>query len=164
MNRRELFQLAVAALAAGKTALPAALVSAVADVPDWKPAFFNPGQTKDVMAITECIIPRTDTPGANDAKVYRYIDLLLEGGTDENRDEFTKGLAAVDKKAKAKYEVVFAQCSPEQQAMVLADLEGSSDKFFAQAKLFTVQIYSNTPQGYKELNRFGVPASYGCRT
>ena len=80
MTRRELFHLTVAALASGNTGLPAAVVDAIANPKQWKPAFFDPRQVEAVMAVSECIIPRSDTPGANDAKVYRYMDLLLDRG------------------------------------------------------------------------------------
>src|SRR5579863_4327755 len=45
--------------------------------PNWKPVFFDEHQNETVIALTELIIPQTDTPGAKAALVNRFIDLML---------------------------------------------------------------------------------------
>ena len=47
---------------------------------DWEPRVLSAEQARTVDVLSELIIPRTDTPGARDANVYRYIDLMLEQG------------------------------------------------------------------------------------
>jgi hypothetical protein len=56
-------------------ALPVGWAQNVAK-PDWKPLFLDQHQNDTVIALTEAIIPATDTPGAKAALVNRYIDLF----------------------------------------------------------------------------------------
>src|SRR5207237_1175033 len=44
---------------------------------NWIPVFFDAHQNETVVALTEMIIPETDTPGAKSALVNRFIDLML---------------------------------------------------------------------------------------
>jgi len=41
---------------------------------DWKPSFFTQDQISMLAEVAERIIPKTDTPGAKDALVHRYMD------------------------------------------------------------------------------------------
>jgi gluconate 2-dehydrogenase gamma chain len=85
MNRREFLQCA-AMLAAGTTAMPASwamndaqkvFLAAQANYIDRKPlTFFSPSQRALVTTIAEHVIPKTDTPGASDAGVPRFIELM----------------------------------------------------------------------------------------
>ncbi len=43
----------------------------------WKPVFLSKKEAEQVAAVSEAIIPRTDTAGARDARVHEYIDLAL---------------------------------------------------------------------------------------
>lgn len=166
MQRRELLKIASAAfvgLTTGKLgwSLPGELVQNVAKVADWKPAFFNPQQNDIVTVLTELIIPRTDTPGANDAKVHRYIDLFLSVANSDEQTRFTDGLASLDREAQKSYRKQFAKCTGDEQVALLNTNAG--DPFFKQAKSMTSLIYFSTPEGYKELNKFGPPPStFAC--
>src|SRR5271163_4643629 len=93
MDRRTVLQIGVAA-----AALPVVIaaqerphsepVSERADAPGWKPQVFDAHQNQTVIALTDLIIPATDTPGAQTANVNRYIDLLLADGPDSERSRF----------------------------------------------------------------------------
>jgi hypothetical protein len=176
IHRRELLKIASAALAGLTSArsswsMPPELVQSVANAADWKPVFFNPHQNETVAVLTNLIIPRTDTPGANDAKVHRYIDLFLSVGNAADQKQFVDGLAWLDDSSKQAYKQEFVKCSEEQQIALLtrvasADKEKMSDTghaFFGQAKNMTSMIYFSTAEGYKELNKFGPPPStFAC--
>lgn len=43
----------------------------------YKAKWATAGEMKQIAAICDLIIPRTDTPGASDAKVHEYIDYAL---------------------------------------------------------------------------------------
>ena len=62
----------------------------------------NAHQGALVTTIAEMIIPRTDTPGATDARVTEFIDLLLtEWYPDAERDRFVAGLDQIDERSRA---------------------------------------------------------------
>ena len=176
IHRRELLKIASAALAGLATAktnwaMPNELVQNVAKATDWKPAFFNPHQNETVMVLTERIIPRTDTPGANDAKVHRYLDLFLSVGNADDQKRFVDGLAWLDDSSKQTYKREFVKCSEEEQVALLNRVAGAEKEktpdtghaFFNQAKNMTSMIYFSTPEGYQEMNKLGPPpATFGC--
>jgi gluconate 2-dehydrogenase gamma chain len=45
---------------------------------DWKPVFLTEDQAALVTQVADVIIPKTDTPGAKDAGVPSFIDLMLK--------------------------------------------------------------------------------------
>jgi Gluconate 2-dehydrogenase subunit 3 len=56
----------------------------------WKPQFFDEHQNETLIAITDLIIPETDTPGAKAALVNRYIDLKYHDRQAEVRMAFNQ--------------------------------------------------------------------------
>lgn len=177
MNRREILKGAVAG--AGAISVPAtaqqhphAATSAAAQTaqPAWKPLLFDAHQNDTVVALTELIIPATDTPGAKAAKVNEYIDLLLHDGPQERRNRFLSGLAWLEGYALRQHRKPFAGCTPNQQVAMLKSLDGAADpamqpgaEFFAEIKRLTVAGYYTTRIGVDELNKGGrVPATFAC--
>lgn len=134
---------------------PLELVQGVAKDEQWKPMFLNAQQDETVDVLTDLLIPRTDTPGARDAKVHRYVDLFLAVKDSQEQKDFAAGLAGLDATAQTKYGKAFARCSEADQVRLLTAMTDSP--FFKQAKTLTSAIYFNTPEGYKELNKFGSP-------
>ena len=60
----------------------------------------NSGQTQMIALIADTILPRSDTPGAIDVGVPRWIDLVLaEYFSDERRAAFLADLSAIDQLA-----------------------------------------------------------------
>ena len=161
MNRRELIR--ITATVAG--ALPALSQTAV-----WKPQVFDAHQNDTVVALTELIIPATDTPGAKAAQVNRYMDLLLAEGTLTDRERFLEGLSFLDGYAIRQHKMPFLKCSTAEQTAILEAFDRGGDpavepghRFFRIAKQMTSRIYYATEIGYRELNKGGrVPSTYGC--
>jgi hypothetical protein len=101
----------------------------------------SPHQNETVTAIAEMIIPRTETPGARDAGVPAFIDLIVtEWYTDEQRARFLDGLAGVDARARHWFTTDFVECSPDQQAEILTELGA---KMLADAELTKSQTESD---------------------
>src|SRR2546427_2607223 len=93
MNRRE-----VLLLLAGTAALPDQLFAIGRAVHKRVRAgtlrALDPHQNETVATIAELIIPKTDTPGAREAGVPAFIDVMLADWGDEGqRETFTAGLA-----------------------------------------------------------------------
>jgi len=86
----------------------------------WAPRTLTADQNEMVTVIAEHIIPRTDTPGARDARVNEFIDAML---TDyypaEERTRVLAGLERVDARAQSAYKKRFLDITPEQQVAVL---------------------------------------------
>jgi hypothetical protein len=169
MQRRTILQIGVAATvpAAAQQQPHPEPVSQAPDRPDWKPQVFDDHQDQTVIALTDLIIPDTDTPGARAANVHRYIDLFLHDGPDSDRIRFLEGLAWLDGYAIQKHGHPFVSCAPADQIAILTALSsgaGPGRAFFQTAKGLTSRIYYNTRIGYQELNKGGrVPATLGCR-
>ena len=158
--RRDLLKMASAALVGLmggglSDGFPSALVRGVGQADGWTPVFLNARQDETVDVLADLLIPRTDTPGARDAKVHRYVDLFLAVKDPEEQSRFVEGLHGLDETARQKYGNDFVHCRKAEQISLLSAMAG--DAFFLQAKTMVATIYFNTPEGYKELNKFGPP-------
>ena len=121
-------------------------------------------QRETISVLTEAIIPATDTPGAKDAKVDEFIDIILtEWSTAEEKAEFLKGLAAFDAHCVQDFGQRFARCTRQQRTEFLVEAdteltnarsarhawhEGSGPRPADHRKLFFHQIRSLTVSGY----------------
>lgn len=115
MNRREVIQRATMILGYAITG-PAltGILNGCKATPEQAltPVFFSNDQASLVAALTEIIIPRTDTPGAIDAGVPMFIDRMLkEVYPKESQETFLKKLTAFDEGAREAYGNSFLECS-----------------------------------------------------
>ena len=106
------------ALLLGAAALP---VEALAAPAAKAKRFLKPAQFKLLSAVTDTIVPATDTPGALAAKVPARIDSLLANwASTETRGNVVGALARIDAAAKAQKGKGFARLSAADRAAVLA--------------------------------------------
>lgn len=172
MKRRDLLKLGASAAAAPvamaqhhieQSARPVSIVPPQAV---WTPQLFDAHQNETVVALTELIIPATDTPGAKAALVNRHLDRLLHDGPAAEQATFLEGLSWLDGFAIRKHGKPFVRCSEPQQTAILEELDsgsGPGHEFFRYAKSLTAGIYYATEIGFKEMNKGGrVPAAFGC--
>jgi hypothetical protein len=83
----------------------------------------NSHQDATVTAIADLIIPRTETPGAADIGVNRFIDLILtQWYIEEERNRFLNGLADVDARTQTLFGKKFIECSAIQQSEIMMAL------------------------------------------
>jgi gluconate 2-dehydrogenase gamma chain len=105
----------------------------------------DPHQNATVVTISELIIPATDTPGAKEAKVNEFIDLLLsEWFEPAETQAFLAGLADVDKCGKEKFSKAFVDCTPAQQAELMKQFDAEAMEFAAKQK-HAVETHSPVP-------------------
>jgi hypothetical protein len=146
---------------------------------------FSPAQNEIVVAMSDVMIPATDTPGAKAAKVNEFIDLILtEWATEEERKIFLEGLAETDRKANALFGHGFAAASTKEQTAIVQvfDEELATTRneklpkqiraweltlelpFFAQMRRLTLVGYYTSPIGQEqELKVEIIPgALHGC--
>jgi hypothetical protein len=92
----------------------------------WKPKVFNAAQNELVIALTELIIPQTDTPGAKAAKVNEFIDMVLAEAAAAERQTFFEGLAWIDARSEDRFRARFVNAPPAQQVELLTGLGGAA--------------------------------------
>lgn len=130
----------------------------------WSPAALSDHQNELVIAISEHIIPATDTGGAAAAQVNRFIDAMLaDGFPPDDRDRFLAGLDEVDPEAESEHGAPFLECSSDEQvALVTAwdeaafgpDADAETPSFFRTIKELTVYGYYTSEIGATEELRF----------
>ncbi|GIV58224.1 MAG: hypothetical protein KatS3mg042_1137 [Rhodothermaceae bacterium] len=138
------------------------------------PRTLTPEQNDLVIHLTEMIIPETDTPGAKAARVNEFVDLILtDWAPAEDRDRFLAGLADVEARSQAAYQVAFLEATPEQQVALLTQLEDEAlaapappdaQPFFLMLKQLTLLGYYTSEIGAtQELQWLAAPGRYdGC--
>jgi hypothetical protein len=84
----------------------------------------SPAQNEIVAAMSDVMIPATETPGAKAAKVNEFIDLILtEWATEEEKKIFLEGLVEADRKANALFGHGFANASTKEQAAIVQEFD-----------------------------------------
>jgi hypothetical protein len=135
MNRREFLQCATL-LVTGASAsqlgftLSAEQSTYLATAPDYISSnadYLTDDQRRILAAMTEVVIPRTDTPGAIDAGVPRFIELMAaDWFNDEERAIFDAGMADIQTRIPAEYGKPFDQLDSAEQLAVMEALESSA--------------------------------------
>jgi hypothetical protein len=87
--------------------------------PGWKPLFLDEHQNETLIVLSELMIPATDTPGAKEALVNRYIDVLLAAETPETRRAFLNSLGYLDGESIRRYKSAFRYLTREDQDNLL---------------------------------------------
>lgn len=144
---------------------------------DWKPVFLNEDQGLLVSQVAEIIIPKTDTPGAKDAGVPAFIDLMVKDVYSKNEQErFLSGLQAFDEEAKKAYGDPFVELDEEQQiehvrkvhdaalqAEKNADPRPHRPFILMTKELTLLGFFTSQPGATEVLQYVAVPGSYkGC--
>lgn len=130
----------------------------------WSPAALSDHQNDLIIAVSEHIIPATDTGGAAAAQVNRFIDAMLaDGFMPDDRNRFLAALDEVDAEAEAEYDTPFLECADDEQvALVTAwdeaafgpNADTDAPTFFRTMKELTVYGYYTSEIGATEELRF----------
>ncbi len=98
---------------------------------DWKPLFFNPQQAATISAITETILPKTNTsPGATEIGVPQFIDKMIAQLLNSSEQQKMKdGLREFETTCKNKYETSFIDLSDTQKEKFLTEQDEQSPAF-----------------------------------
>ena len=157
MNRRELLRTAIGGSAG--IALVGLHRACLADTDlDALPAraVLDDHARKILASISELIIPATDTPGAIEAGVPQFVELILsDWHTADERQPVQDGMAKLDADCMAAYGKAFPACSNAQQAEALAATEGSSMFTMLKALVihgyFTSKLGASAQRGYNPM-------------
>src|SRR6059036_2418028 len=138
---------------------------------DWKPAFLDEHQNQTLIALSDLIIPETDTPGAKQALVNRFIDLVLGAETPDTQRSFLNSLAYLDGLSIKRYRTGFVHLSRDRQVELLnliayphtlATWEEKAYEFeghahFNNLKSWISRAYYSSEIGMRELGWDGSP-------
>src|SRR5207237_10766291 len=79
------------------------------------PLFLDEHQNETLIILSDLIIPATDTPGAKEALVNRYIDLVLAAESSEAQRSFLNSLGYLDGESIRRYRAAFRYLKREEQ-------------------------------------------------
>jgi gluconate 2-dehydrogenase gamma chain len=144
-------------LAAGQHA--AHYQQASAKAAPWVPKALSPAQNQAVIALSEAIIPQTDTAGAAKAGVNQFIDAVIADAAPAERQKFLDGLAWIDARSMRDAGAPFAKATPAQQNALLTALSSAGTptaddapgaEFFTAIKSLTITGYYTSEVGMRE--------------
>ncbi|HZK62698.1 MAG TPA: gluconate 2-dehydrogenase subunit 3 family protein [Puia sp.] len=134
-----------------------------------------------LTALSESIIPATDTPGATEAGVIRFMIPLLTQCTDKKTlNRFIRGLQDLEAHTRSRYDKDFLQCTEQEKEKILLYFEHLSQPvsdrlgraknkvlgspFFETLKQYTVESFCISEKGASLALRYiPVPGRYqGC--
>lgn len=111
--------------------------------------FFNAQQMETIAVISDLIIPTDDhSPGARAAGVSSFIDLMVSESSNETKELWRDGLAAVDKISEQKFSAPFIRAGQEQQISMLKSISRNERRPKTIEERFFVAIKSMTVDGY----------------
>src|SRR5207247_4855661 len=134
--------------------------------PNWRAAFLNDHQNETLIVLSDVIIPGTDTPGAKEALVNRYLDLLLSVQPTEFQQQFMDALNFIDAESQKQFGRDFRALVPDDQRSLLTPWayprQGSTwmeedeqpdpaHQHFARLKALIASGYYGSEIGQKEL-------------
>ena len=126
--------------------------------------FFNAAEVATIATIAELIIPADEhSPGAKEAEVPAFIDLMVSESPLETKTLWRDGLASVDKLSQRKFSKNFNDASPDDQIKLLTEIARNEfkpatleERFFRAIKNLTIDGYYTSEIGiHKDLEYKG---------
>src|SRR5690606_31766444 len=124
MNRREAISsvafLLGGSIIGGQAFILTGCSSSIKDVQD----LFSKENILLMDEIAETIIPKTDTPGAKDAKTGEFMAIMIKDCyTPEDQKIFIDGLQKIEDLSKSEYSNTFVKCNPDERRNLLEKLD-----------------------------------------
>lgn len=149
---------------------------------DWTPQALSQSQADLLTDLCETILPRTDTPGAIDLGVPKYIDdMVANYMKQKNKTRFIEGLDQVNKDAQTQHGKAYLELSETEKMDMLTaydkeayaynqDIKGKPKDpdavppFFGKLKSLTFSGYFLTETGASQVLKYEwIPGGYdGC--
>ena len=172
MNRREWLK-RMSALAVGAVAAPSLLAVfdayAAAQRADTTPPFFTKAQSDLMVAVVDIILPPSDTPGAVEAGVPRFIDRMFRDVyTKEEQQHYVQALDAFEEASSKPFLQLDATQRKalvtrfHEEALVKGNLKPASAPAFVLTtkKLAMLGFFMSQPGCTEVLQYVAVPGAY----
>ena len=139
---------------------------------NWKPQFLTKEEGQLVAQIAECIIPKTNTPGAIDSGAYSFIDIYLKDNTEKAiQSKFKEGLKMLETACENSFGKSFLDCNETERIELLKKEEAEaiektkSDQskytFWFSIKELTFLGYFTSEIGSKQFLKYDpIPGNY----
>lgn len=163
MDRRQVLRiLGASAAAIGLTPIEARALLVPGAARRASRRFFTERERDSVKVLADLIIPYTDTPGAVEAGVVDYIEMIVsEWMNAEERGRFMRGLRHLDTHAEAATGTEFADADAARQTAILTGLEAEGralkdldpdapTPFFQQTRALVLHGYYTSEIGMRE--------------
>jgi hypothetical protein len=120
--------------------------------------FFTEAENKTVIELSERIIPADESsPGAKEARVSEFIDLIVSVSPEETKKTWRDGLAAVNNKSRDMFGKEFAAATEPDQIKLLTEIsknerdpKTAEERFFRTVKNATIDGYYTSEIGIKK--------------
>lgn len=126
----------------------------------FKPEFFSEAEVGQLAAVCETIIPRTETPGARDARVHEYLDVAMTVESEAVSKKFREGLAWLNDYCKRETRKNLDEATQEQLIALLTAISDDNPNikenlkpgasFFTDVKTRTIFGYYTSREGWVE--------------
>jgi len=126
--------------------------------------FFDKQQYATITELASLIIPTDQTPGANEARVNEYIDMIVGESDADMKKLYLDGLAWLDRTSTERHRNRFVDLSAGQRVEILTEVSQIKDptaenqlqaKFFRTIKNMTIDGFYTSKIGIEELGYIG---------
>lgn len=174
MNRRQAVKRVAIILGGTVLGAEAFLHPGCTTVTTEKGNFFTNGEIDLLDEIAETIIPKTDTPGAKDAKLGQFMNVMVRDCyTEENQKIVSVGLKTIERLCREKNGKNFKNITLEQRTALLTAIdqeqaaysrakkpEGPPHYFRLMKELTLLGYFTSEPGATRTLRYVAVPGRY----
>lgn len=129
--------------------LPHRNIGAPVSTTPFQPKFFTDLENRMITAISELIIPADEkSPGAQEARVNEFIDLMVSEADKKEQEYWRDGLRRLNRKAQASFGKEFLRASEREQIELLEEISQHEKNPHSPEELFFKRIKMRTVQGY----------------
>lgn len=155
MERRELLKIMAMTLGSG-VALPQSAFARIGETfNEADLTFFGPAQRAQVAILAEAIIPKTDTPGAIEAGVPGWIEVIVKDCLEPvDQKLITDGLAAIMLRCTKDHGKGFDQLTPAEQVAFLTAYDKETQLEWEKLHKDEKPIRLTFLRQFKELTKF----------
>lgn len=131
----------------------------------YEPKFFTAHEYATVAALADLIIPRDERSGsATESGAPEFMDFMLNDRPGDNQVTVRGGLAWIDNECRHRYNHVFVDCTPAQQAALADDLAWPEKAkpelshgvaFFSRFRDMTASAFFSSKMGVDDLQYKG---------
>lgn len=110
--------------------------------PNWQPTFFTPEQAETVMEIVDIIIPQTDTPGAKEIGIPKFVEEMVTTVYPvKDKSEFVRDLIAFDEACDERMGKKFVRLDANKKLSFLMQLNREMQIDFREGKIFGEKLF-----------------------